>query len=94
MIESPQAQIPQRHPQVASRVVEGQGVIIYADSGEVNVLNDVGTRIWELIDGKRTVDEIIAVIMNEYAVTGETARADTNAFLQDLVNRQAIVLEV
>ncbi len=84
--------IPIRHPQIASRVVEGQEIILYADSGEVTVLNDVGTRVWELIDGARSVDDIIGVIAGEYVVERAIAERDVAEFLQDLARREAIIM--
>lgn len=91
MTETHDERIPGRHAQVAARSVEGQEIILYADTGDINVLNDVGTRIWELIDGTRSVDDIVAVIVAEYAVTRETAVRDISEFLQDLARREAIV---
>jgi hypothetical protein len=79
--------------QVAARVVEGQAVIILADSGEVNVLNQVGTRIWEMVDGKHTVDAITATIVREFDVPLETARHDVEEFIQGLVTGEVITLQ-
>lgn len=36
---------PSPHPQVAARIIDGSAVIVLADSGQVNVLNAVCTRI-------------------------------------------------
>jgi hypothetical protein len=85
-------QRPTPHPQVAATVVDGQAVIVMADAGQVTVLNDVGTRIWQLSDGKRNVDEIVQTIVAEYEVTPEIAWQDVETFLQRLVDVQAIVL--
>ena len=84
--------IPMPHPQVAVTVVDGQAVIVMADSGQVTVLNEVGTRIWELSDGNHSVEEIIQAIMAEYEVTPEAAEQDAEDFLNQLVEIQAIVL--
>jgi hypothetical protein len=84
--------IPMPHPQVAVTVVDGQAVIVMADSGQVTVLNEVGTRIWELSDGNHSVEEIIQAIMAEYEVTPEAAEQDAEDFLNRLVEIQAIVL--
>lgn len=91
MAEIHDKRIPERHAQVAARSIEGQEVVLYADTGDVNILNDVGTRIWELIDGKRSVDDIVEVIVSEYKVTPEMAARDVGEFLQDLARREAIV---
>jgi hypothetical protein len=83
--------IPSPHPQVAATVVDGQAVIVMADSGQVTVLNEVGTRIWELIDGEHSLEQIIQAIMAEYEVTPEVAQQDTENFVNRLVEIQAIV---
>jgi len=84
-------QYPVPRAQVAARVVEGQAVIILTDSGEVNVLNDVGTRIWELVDGKHSVQEIAETIVGEFQVSREVALEDTKEFLKNLEASQVIV---
>lgn len=84
---------PVPHAQVAARIVDDAAVIVLADAGEVNVLNPVGTRIWELVDGTHSVQEIIATIAAEYAVSAEDAARDVEEFLQQLVEAQAVVLE-
>ncbi len=81
---------PTPHPQVAARVVDGAAVIVLADSAEVNVLNAVGTRVWELCDGARSVGEIAAVIASEFEVTPEQAERDTTQFLESLLHVKAI----
>ncbi len=82
------------HPQVASTVVDDQAVVILADDGVVNVLNPLGTRIWALIDGARTVGEIAQVIEDEYDVSPEVAVRDTAEFLQALADARAVVLHL
>jgi hypothetical protein len=85
-------QLPTPHPQVAATVVDGQAVIVLADSGQVTVLNEVGTRIWQLSDGERNVDEIVQVIMAEYDVPEDVAWQDAIYFLKRMEEVQAIVL--
>ncbi len=83
---------PAPQDQVAACVVDGSAVIVLADSGIVNVLNSVGTRIWELTDGSRTVQQIADAIQAEYAVTLDVAVRDVIAFLQNLDQAGALVL--
>ena len=78
------SKIPSPHPQVAARTVDDAAVIVLADSGEVTVLNAVGTRVWELLDGSRSVAEIIDAIEAEYEVSAEQAQQDVTDFLQTL----------
>jgi len=83
---------------VVGRVLENQdpakteAVIVLPDKGQVKVLNEVGTRIWSLIDGKRTISDIIATIVKEYEVDINVAENDVILFLTDLKNKGVINL--
>lgn len=87
------AKYPTLHPQVAMQKVDGSAVIVLADSGEVLVFNETGTRILEMIDGKRNVSEVASLIESEYEVSAEEARQDLEAFLQTLVAANALTFE-
>jgi hypothetical protein len=84
------AEYPALHSQVAMQIVDGLTVIVLADSGEVLVLNALGTRIVDLIDGKRSVNEIARLIEEEYDVTAEIARRDLDEFLRTLSEAGAL----
>jgi len=84
---------PKPHPQTAGRVIDGEAVLILADSSEVNVLNRVGSRIFELSDGTSTIEEIAQTIAREYEVTYEQADLDVREFILQLVDQSIIVLE-
>ncbi len=84
---------PRRHAQVAARVMGDQALVVLADSGEVNVFNPVGTRIWELIDGKHSLQEIVDAIVSEYEVERNQATEDVVEFVGELVKANAVTLE-
>ena len=83
---------PAAHDQVAARIVDGSAVIVTADSGQVTVLNAVGTRMWQLIDGTHTVQEIASVIHSEYLVDLEQAQRDVVDLMQKLIESNTVVL--
>jgi hypothetical protein len=83
--------VPTPHVQVAARIVEGAAVIVTSDSGNVTVLNAVGTRVWELIDGERSVLAIAQAIESEYAVSLERAQADVAELIEKLVASQVLI---
>jgi hypothetical protein len=64
-----------------------------ADDSEIQVLNQVGSRIFELADGSRSVSEIARVIAAEYRVDEGEAAQDTLAFLRQLVAQNVMVFE-
>ncbi len=86
------AKYPIPHPQVATRIVDEAAVIVLADSGEVSVLNAVGTRVWALADGSRNVQAIVDAIQAEYDVSLEQAQQDVITFLQSLIEAGAVML--
>ena len=74
-----------RNPQTAWRVIEGEAVILSMDTKVFRGLNAVGSRVWELIDGRRSVDEIAQMIANEFAVASDVAAYDVRAFVEQLL---------
>ncbi len=78
--------------QVAARVVDDQAVLVLADSGEVQILNEVGAVIWELVDGRHSVGEIADKVAADFDVTQEEAFKDVKEFLAKLANAGAIEL--
>ena len=55
-----------------------------ADINYIYTLNELGARIWELIDGQRTVEEIRDAIVEEYEVSPDMTEADLIEFIQQL----------
>jgi hypothetical protein len=84
--------VPHRSQRIAARVVDGQALLVVIDAKQLHTLNGVGTRVWELCDG-RDVQAIIAAIVDEYAVTPEVAAADVEHFVSQLARLGALRLE-
>lgn len=61
-----------------------------ADLESIYTLNDTGARIWELLDGTRTLAQIRDVLIEEYEVTPEEAEADVLEFVADLEEIQGV----
>jgi hypothetical protein len=76
--------LPRQAPNVVSRQIEDEAVLVHPLQGKVRVLNAVGARVWELADGQRTVAEIAQTITTEYDVELPRAQADVLAFCDDL----------
>ena len=74
-------------PQVMSRPVGDDTVLLDLESGMYFGLDGVGKRIWEAIGEGLTVGEIAAIIVSEYEVDENQAQADSIEFIRDLVER-------
>ncbi len=55
-------------------------------------LDQMGSFVWQLIDGKKTVREIITLFTEEYKVTRQEAETAVTLFLKRLGQRNFIVL--
>ncbi len=82
---------PIHTPSVASRVYGADAVIISPHEGMVRMLNPTATRIWQLADGSRSVDDIAAVLVEEYEVDQGQAQQAVTALLGELVDKGLIV---
>ena len=60
------------------------------DLESISTLNEVATRIWELIDGKKKVKEINDVILDEYEVTSKKLETDITKYIKELEKIGAI----
>jgi Coenzyme PQQ synthesis protein D (PqqD) len=74
-------------PTSAWRLIAGEAVILSLDTKVLRGLNDVGSRVWDLIDGQRTVSDIIDVIVEEFDVPRGQAAGDVEAFARQLLEK-------
>ena len=79
--------ILKKHSKTAWRTIAGEGVILSLDTKRLRGLNPVGARVWELIDGQRSVEAIGQQIAQEFEVEPARAHADVERFAQDLLSR-------
>jgi hypothetical protein len=71
---------------LVTRCVADETIIVpvrnnVGDLDSIYTLNEVGTLIWELIDGKNNVSKIVKAVHSAYEVTHEEAEQDTIEFL-------------
>lgn len=70
---------------VVARVVAGETVLLNLATGTYFGLNEVGGRVWQLIDTEgRSLAEVRDTIQAEFDVSAQDAEADLLALLADL----------
>ena len=83
-----QGAVLKKNPNAAYRVYDGQATVVMPDRSEVKVVNEVGSLIWEKIDGLRTVGQVVESalepILKDFEVAPDEARRDALAFIGDL----------
>ena len=73
-----------RNNDIAWRVIDGEALVVSPKDSLIYPLNDVGARIWELLDGKRTVSDIASVICGEFEGDGKAIQDDVMDFIENL----------
>ena len=85
-------EVPRRAAGVTYEIIEGQAVVIDPEGRELITLNDVGTMIWENLDGNRGVTELVDELLGNFdGVSHEEFEADVVAYLAEL--REAGIVE-
>ena len=76
---------PRRHPDTAFRAIGDEGgLVVLPTEAEVKVINPVGAKVFELLDGEHSVDAITEAVVAEFEIGHEEARRDVEAFIRDL----------
>ncbi|WP_224249022.1 PqqD family protein [Hyalangium gracile] len=90
--------VPRIHPDAGVQRVSGKLKAAGPDDfmhhfeDEQRQVSEVAERIVELVDGRRTVADIVAVLCEEFEVEPEACREDTVAFVRLLVEKKVLVL--
>ena len=68
----------------------GQVALLHLGTGQYHALNEVGTRIWELLENPATLEEICDVLTCEYDIEHEDCASEARGFLESLEKAQLI----
>jgi hypothetical protein len=71
----------ERDPNVVSREIGGEQILVpirkrTVDMAALYVLNETGARIWNLLDGQRSLADVRDLLIQEYNVEPEAAEGD------------------
>jgi hypothetical protein len=80
-------------PHVRFRRFEEEGVLVNQKSAEALVVNEVGARLLEVADGKRTIAECAALLVDEFDTEPAVIEQDLLAFAGALVEAGVAVAE-
>ena len=85
----------EKDPNIVYREIAGEAILVpirkrAADLESIYTLNEVGARIWELIDGQRTLSEIRDLLVDEYDVGAEVLTPDLFEYVEHLKQAGAI----
>jgi len=69
---------------VAYRIIDHEAMVVTSGSNKLYVFNRVGSKIWELANGKTNIKEIAGTIHEKFNVAYEQALEDTIEFAEEL----------
>ena len=72
--------------------IDGEKVMMNLDKGQYFMMNEVGSRIWEIASEPKTVEEIVRALLNEYEVEREQCENTVVEFLGELAKSDLIKL--
>jgi len=84
--------IPRQNEDTASRSIDDAAYVLNPETSELHAFNEVGGRIWDLIDGERTLQAVAQIIADEYEVEPTVAEADVLEFAETLQEKGILLL--
>ena len=76
--------------QLLTREIASDTFVMDVERSELHDLNAVGGRIWELIDGRRSVAEIVDALTAEFEVDRSRAENEVSAYL-DILREKGLI---
>ena len=83
--------------EVVARVIEGEVILVPLTAGigdmesELFTLNPTGKSIWELLDGRATLDDIVRQLAEQYPGSSAEIEQDVQGFVGELLQRRMLV---
>lgn len=83
-----------RQEGVLAQDAHGHTVLLRLEDGGYYALDEVGAIVWELCDGSRGIEELVAALCAEFDAPQETVRADVLEFIDDLRRERLLTVDV
>lgn len=87
--------IPKKSENVVFRKIEGEYILVpivsaAADVESIFSLNETGAAVWDKLDGKKSLKDIIAEIQEEYDVQADQLQRDVLSFIDEMAAARLI----
>jgi hypothetical protein len=78
-------------PHVLSQELNGETVLLDLEAEHYYGLDDVGTRVWQLLSEHGDIAAVVARMRQEYAVDEETLREDVLSLVDELRQKGLVI---
>lgn len=84
---------PVRNPDMLYRTENNKTFLLNEKTGKPYYLEEIGTEIWNLLDGRTTISELISKLRQDYSESDSKLKSDLIDFINDLESNHLISLE-
>lgn len=81
-----------RDQEVAAKVIDGEAILINLANGIYYSTDKVGGLIWEMVEGRHTLGEMVEVVMGRYEVGRERAETDVQRLAEELLQENLVAI--
>jgi hypothetical protein len=82
----------QRNLNMVSSKIDNELVMMSIENGEYYGLDEVGSRIWELIEKPVVVEELVLALLDEFEVERKDCEVETFEFLEELSSKKLLII--
>lgn len=82
-----------RNPRLAEQTLAGKAVVLHYEGKRILGLNETGTQVWALLDGRRTVTDISVEVAARAGESAEAVEGEVLKFVAELVRRDLVIVE-
>lgn len=83
---------PSRNDDYCVRDLGAETIFLSPDGAQVHAVNELGTFIWSLLDGKSSLAQVRDRICAEYDVPPQQCEEDLLAFVGELADKHLVVM--
>ena len=80
-----------REEEVASKVIDGEAIIINLANGVYYSMDKVGALVWDLLQAGDSLEEVISAVTSRYDVAREQAEVNVCDLVQELVQENLVL---
>lgn len=85
--------IPKRNERIQWREFGSEAILLDPTTGAFMQINDTGVLIWKHVNGRATLEEIVAAVSDHFDADDGAVAEDVAAFIEELVDKKALSLD-
>ncbi|UCF68259.1 MAG: PqqD family protein [Acidobacteriota bacterium] len=80
-----------RNPRLADQTLGGKAVVLHYEGRRILGLNESGTLVWNLLDGRRSIGQLVDALAAHFGLPAREIDTDVLEFVRSLADRDLLV---